>query len=54
MDSNTVDLFREDTWKHLIIPYDELTDEQKDAVFYHHAATGGDMIFLTNGEVLYV
>ena len=37
-----------------VIPFEELTQEQRDMAFVHHAATGGDMVFLKNGEVVCV
>jgi hypothetical protein len=36
----------------LVIPFDELTDEQKDQAFCHHAATGGSLLFLKTGETV--
>lgn len=51
---NKIDVLDESTWIHLIIPYEDLTKSQKDRIFCYHAATGGDMVFLSNGMVLCV
>lgn len=54
MDNDTpVDVLRPETFLHLIIPFEELTQAQKDEAFVHHAMTGGDILFLKNGEVIY-
>lgn len=49
-DRATVDPFNPETWEHLVVPFEELTQEQKDEQFIHHAATGGDLIFLSTGQ----
>lgn len=49
-----IDLFNDNSWKHLVISFEKLTDQQKDSVYLYHASTGGDMIYLNNGEVIYV
>jgi hypothetical protein len=48
-----VDILRPSTWLHLIIPFEELTEQQKDQAYMHHVATGGDLLFLKNGEVIH-
>lgn len=40
------------TWSYLIKKENELTKEEFDRIFCHHAATGGDMFILKNGQVI--